>query len=192
MAYADDPFQGIDDDDPRIAKIATIHPGRSDKHGAYDPHRFYTVSKNAHDHSENIQVPFPPAVAALIKRVVELDALTEYRSKQDVIRDAVYHRLAFLADEYGQFDLTISLERHLVDVRAQMRREERATEERIVANAAADLEMMDGKGQWRKLQRELDELEIGLRVVDEDLRERLQGLIDQYRGRLKRFGNLDD
>ena len=67
----------------------------------YDPNRFYIHSTNRHNHSTSVRtIPrttsFPPEIVAEMAQIVD-DPRTPYRSKQDLIRDAVIHRLHHLA-----------------------------------------------------------------------------------------------
>lgn len=58
---------------------------------SYSPERFYTRSTNSHDHSVNRQVKLSPGLDAVCHYAVE--TVPEYRTVQDVIRDALVHRL---------------------------------------------------------------------------------------------------
>lgn len=63
---------------------------------------FYIHSTNKHNHAHTVRTlpehtRFPPEVVAQMREMVD-DPLTPYRSLQDLIRDAVYHRLHDLAE----------------------------------------------------------------------------------------------
>jgi hypothetical protein len=59
-------------------------------------HRFYTASRDAKGHSVWVRVRFPVHELADLEQLVKSTKLP-YRSVQDLIRDAVTHRLAYIA-----------------------------------------------------------------------------------------------
>lgn len=69
--------------------------------GGYALDRFYCASTNAHDHSETIQLKLPKHVKVLINQFVGNDELPAYRSVNDVVRDALVHRLQWIQDFYA-------------------------------------------------------------------------------------------
>lgn len=56
----------------------------------YAKDKIYTRSTNGHDHSETLYVKVSPALMAVIAECVE--KVGEYRSRADVVRDALIHR----------------------------------------------------------------------------------------------------
>ena len=116
---------------------------------AYSVTRFYTRATNAHDHSRNVQVPMPSDIHAEIMRWVGI--IPEYRSAQDVIRDAVRHRIQQLGEmdpakvDHGllaEYDLADSIEqtRHRVKLRRQLVRDAGdAAKEAVEAGDAAQM-----------------------------------------------------
>lgn len=57
----------------------------------YAPDKFYTRSTNSHDHSETLYVKVSPALFAALNDAVE--KVSEYRTRADIVRDALIHRL---------------------------------------------------------------------------------------------------
>lgn len=57
----------------------------------YAKDKIYTRSTNGHDHSETLYVKISPALAAVIAEAI--DKVDSYRSKADVVRDALIHRM---------------------------------------------------------------------------------------------------
>jgi hypothetical protein len=72
--------------------------------GAYSLDDFYVASTNQHDHSETIQLKLPKHVKALVNQFVGMEDLPALRSANDVVRDALVHRLHYLQHEYGASD----------------------------------------------------------------------------------------
>ena len=57
----------------------------------YSKDKIYTRSTNGHDHSETLYVKLSPALMAVVSECVE--KVGEYRTKADVVRDALVHRM---------------------------------------------------------------------------------------------------
>ena len=66
---------------------------------AYSVDRFYTRATNEKDHGEYIRVKLAPEVIAELNRIVASGIVPEYESPQDIIRDAIVHRVRWLNDQ---------------------------------------------------------------------------------------------
>ena len=66
----------------------------------YDPAKFYVRASNGHDHSEKLQVPFLPSQYTEMARVVGAGVIPAYTSMQALVRDAIFHRLMWLAENF--------------------------------------------------------------------------------------------
>lgn len=67
---------------------------------SYDPNTFYTRATDGNGHDGNLQVKVSPALLGQITHILESRMIPDYRTRADVVRDAVIHRLRWLADEY--------------------------------------------------------------------------------------------
>ena len=67
----------------------------------YDVRKIFTRSVDSKGHSDKVQVKMVSSQVSLISKWVE-DRRTKYRSNQDFIRDAVYHRLHQMNEIYGE------------------------------------------------------------------------------------------
>lgn len=67
--------------------------------GGYDPDEIHTTSQDDHGHSIHLRVHAPKTWGAIMGQVIESDMWPEYRSNQDIIRDALYHRLQWIDDQ---------------------------------------------------------------------------------------------
>ena len=187
-------FRGTDDeyDDQRAEKLKnlkSLHPGSPKPIGGeYSREKFYTYSKNEHDHSVNVQVTMRPQLSNLLGRAVSMGLIPEYASKQAIIRDAIHHRLADIAENYADFEMSDMLALERMDTLAQMRREHRRTIKAVLTNAQADLDELVRDSDWDDLALELDKLEMHAGDMPAKSREKLDGLIQEYRGKLRRFG----
>lgn len=94
-------FQGRGPSAGRV--VAFPRPGAQDlglDDGSYSLDDFYVASTNQHDHSETIQLKVPKHVKALLNQFVRMEDIPAYRSANDVMRDALVHRLQYLQHEY--------------------------------------------------------------------------------------------
>ena len=67
---------------------------------SYDIDSFYTRATDGNGHDGVLQVKVSPALLGQITHILESKAIPAYRTRADVVRDAVIHRLRYLADNY--------------------------------------------------------------------------------------------
>lgn len=65
---------------------------------AYSPDRFYTRATDGKGHAELLHLKLPPELASALAQIVQSRAIPEYRTVQDLIRDAIVHRLHYLRE----------------------------------------------------------------------------------------------
>ena len=65
----------------------------------YDPDTIVTDSQDGHGHSAHLRVHVPKTWGAIMHGVVNSDAWPEYRTTQDILRDALYHRLHWIEQQ---------------------------------------------------------------------------------------------
>lgn len=81
------------------AKNGSSHDAWQTEDPAYSVDRFYTRATNDKDHGEYIRVKLAPEVIAELNRIVASGIVPEYESPQDIIRDAIVHRVRWLNDQ---------------------------------------------------------------------------------------------
>lgn len=64
--------------------------------GGYSPTQFYTGS-GGREHS-SITISLPETIMSQIRAIVQQRTIPAYRTYQDFVRDAVHHRLQYIAD----------------------------------------------------------------------------------------------
>lgn len=69
---------------------------------AYDRDKFYTRATDGNGHDNTIAIKVSPALFGQLAHLVESRQVSAYRTKADVIRDAVIHRLVYLRERYPQ------------------------------------------------------------------------------------------
>lgn len=67
---------------------------------SYDPSNFYTRATDGNGHDGGLQVKVSPALLGQINHILESRIIPQYRTRADIVRDALIHRLRYLADEY--------------------------------------------------------------------------------------------
>jgi hypothetical protein len=69
----------------------------------YSPDKFYTRATDGKGHSEVVHLKLPPEITSVMAQIVQSRAIPDYRTAQDIIRDAIVHRLQYLR-ESGMVD----------------------------------------------------------------------------------------
>lgn len=67
----------------------------------YSPDKFVTTASDEKGHSERIRINLRTDLMPTIGQIVASGQFEAYRSSHDFIRDAVYHRLQYVADTLG-------------------------------------------------------------------------------------------
>lgn len=72
-------------------------PWTTEDTARYSTDQFYTRATNAHDHSAKLRLHLPPDALAAAEEVIQ--QVPAYRSIADLLRDALYHRVHYLATD---------------------------------------------------------------------------------------------
>lgn len=98
----------------------------------YSETRFYTRSTDSKGHKSDFRVAVPPGLAADIHALVARGIYPQYRTAGDLFRDAIMHRMTWLAHNYGLLDLAEGLKRQQTLQRlGDYQQRERETEQMI-------------------------------------------------------------
>jgi len=144
----------------------------------YSLEDFYTKSVDSRGHREMTRVAFPPNVLSTLSTIVQSGKIPAYRTVQDVIRDAVLHRIWWLEryalkESYGIIDYT-SLKMVKLQQAVENSLKEGERMEAIVSTAEKALE-------HHRLIKDKEEM---IRLLNE-LRNQLDNIREPFRGRLK-------
>lgn len=74
------------------------YPGSLSKPNSEEEFIFHATDKKGH-HATLSKLAIPPEMDQAISQIIEQSHF-EYRTKADIVRDALYHRLAWLCDHY--------------------------------------------------------------------------------------------
>jgi len=86
LTIVDDSWSTKDDTGESTDDWSTVSPG------GYARNRYYSRATDGHGHSEQMQFKHSPSVMGMIGAVVA-SGRTPYKTPQDLVRDAVIHRL---------------------------------------------------------------------------------------------------
>lgn len=76
----------------------------------YDISSFYTKGSDGRGHSDNMRVRLKPDVAGEIASLVASGFIPDYTTPQDMVRDAIVHRLRWIAENTDNRDLRAKLD----------------------------------------------------------------------------------
>lgn len=94
--------------------------------GDYSPKKFYTKSSDSKGHSDTIWLKVPVSLSSALAAIVQSRAIPEYRTSQDICRDAIVHRLHYLY-ETGMIKGVESAMRRQMAIETLLEREEWAS-----------------------------------------------------------------
>lgn len=152
----------------------------------YDPNRFYTASQDRHGHSSKVTANLPKNIMAAIAELVA-DSKYPYRTTEAFVRDAVYHRLKYIAT-FGE-DM-----QHLADIvneammadEYQQRMDKRIARDELVQRALLDLEDAETRGMTRDARRIVAKIEEHADKLPEPWRSQMKTIASEARVRLRK------
>lgn len=65
---------------------------------SYDPDKVYNASRDSKGFGSSLRMKVPPSLLSELGHVVQSGIITEYRTREDFFRDAIVHRLHWVAD----------------------------------------------------------------------------------------------
>lgn len=69
-------------------------------YNTYDLRNFYTQSTDTKGHLTTLRVNLPPSMLHEMGNFVAARKIPQYRSNADIARDAIFHRLHWITEEY--------------------------------------------------------------------------------------------
>ena len=150
----------------------------------YSLEDFYTKSVDSRGHREMTRVAFPPNVLSTLSTIVQSGKIPAYRTVQDVIRDAVLHRIWWLEkyalkESYGIIDYA-SLKMMRLQQFIENSLKEGQRMEAIVINAEKALEYYRSLRDKEEVARILSELRNQIDNVREPFKDRLKNIIERF------------
>lgn len=99
---------------PETGKIIDLWAGETEN---YAVNKFYTSSiENKHGNHRTIKnVPIPPGLMGQMSALVQSGRIPAYKTIQDIVRDAIVHRLHYLADFTADAEMKSVVEQEVLD-----------------------------------------------------------------------------
>lgn len=156
-----------------------------DEADAYDPKKFYTASQDKKGHSYHARVNLPKPLAGQMAGLVQSGLIPQFRSIEDVIRDAVMHRVKQVARmiDDGELEGAVDLAMLLSNEMQMVHDEEEAGE--FVAAVQANAARLLKRQSWSELRRYLAERQDFAEALPPYFRDQLLDVIDVYQEQAK-------
>lgn len=158
--------------------------GWSTESSDYSPDRFYVVSAENSGQRVSRNIWLPATTDAQIVRLIQEGKIRDYRSRDDIIRDALVHRLFYVNQmlQDGMLGSAVTGQMRQSKVDAVMRNQQQ--DEHYVTSSIEGLQKASGNpGQLRVLL-EVLEGEMGDPTLSNADRARLGAEVGNYRGML--------
>lgn len=147
----------------------------------YSASQFYTRSTDGLGNYRHQRVNVPPEMAARMATIVAKDYVPEYRTAQDLIRDAIHHRLQWLEKRIndGELEQVLSVERRRAEVeRLRMEVEDLS---RMVTESEQTLTAAAVAEDWPSLARALESITDHSNEIREPYAGRLYELVKRFK-----------
>lgn len=147
----------------------------------YDIAMVYTRSKNKHDHGDKMSCTVPPLMNGEVQQLIKRDIVPAYRSVQDFMRDAMYHRLMF----WNQLlELPPETQRMLV-IEWQLSLNEQELERvvnvgKVIADMQTVLQQLVASGDVDSAWSYITRTRTNVQLMDEHLKFRAEQVLQQY------------
>lgn len=152
---------------------------------SYDEEIYYTAATDEQGHSAIVRFRVPPSLQGEISKIVQGGKVAAYTTMQDFYRDALFHRLQWIADRLGDVKLlgVIERERRLVNTESKKNEYEGLSND---VESTTDLcRKLSKAGDWELLKDTIDDVEVTAEGSREPYRGKLEALVAKYRAVLK-------
>lgn len=151
----------------------------------YSEANVYNRSTDGHGHNVNLQTRIAPDIAGEINALVASQVIPEYRTAADVVRDALVHRLYYIAQrtKNGDLERRITIEMRLARLdawRAEMANMERLLNEQTEA-LQKSLDLLDLDMMERLLQVAAENVEVMRDPYAQQLKDQVKAFRAKYR-----------
>lgn len=152
----------------------------------YDPHEFYTSSSDKKGHQQQFRVNVPPSLGSEIAQLVQSQRIPAYRTAQDVIRDALIHRLQWLRDHGHPIsrDMQHELDLQMAKVKAQTKLQRVQEAEEYLDTIQEVFASLVGPDSRDDLRRELVEASLYVESLPRGFQHKAEAIIEKYKAYL--------
>jgi len=137
----------------------------------YSRDNLYVKSTNKHDHSETVYVKVQPGTIAQIEELVR--KVPELRSRGDVIRNALYHDMAYWVTVLEDEDLGRWLNTEMMQAQADMAQQELISLAKLVDSWRTNIQLARNAGDKDALERLYEQLKQQAEQIREPYSSRL-------------------
>lgn len=137
----------------------------------YSRDNLYVKSTNKHDHSETVYVKVQPGTIAQIEELVR--KVPELRSRGDVIRNALYHDMAYWVTVLEDDDLGRWLNTEMMQAQADMAQQELISLAKLVDSWRTNIQLARNAGDKDALERLYEQLKQQAEQIREPYSSRL-------------------
>lgn len=112
-----------------MGDVVPFNPWDLEDNDEYDPDEFYCGSVDRNGHHAGLNIGIKPNISARIDELVASKMFPAYKTKGHFARDAMVHRLHYLADRARDSDLLrfVKIEMHAAKLEADRYEHERLT-----------------------------------------------------------------
>jgi len=143
--------------------------------------KHYVAATNRFNHSMETRVRVPPDFGAQVKRLVDRGMIEAYKSPADFYRDAAYHHLHYLNEQFQDANLE-----NMLTLWGRLNRQEfvaqyMANMESLVSNYRDQLQKASSTTNWYVLRVTLAHAAEDMKELREPYHSEVKALVDSYR-----------
>jgi len=143
----------------------------------YSVSKYYTSARDKKGFSTTVRVSIPPVVMSNIASFVATQRIPEYKTSQDVLRDALVHRLQWLRDNVDSLVLNDAAKMLIMETRSEQYLRHREAVAKHLRNYEDAFRLSNRNDQVMLLKNVTADL---ADASDDTLREGLLALVQRY------------
>ncbi len=150
----------------------------------YDPNEFYTASQDKKGHSFHMRVNLPKPLGGQLYGLIQSAVVPQYRSVEDIARDALYHRVKQIARAIDDGELEATVDMAMLHAQELQITETAQHAEELIDAMQTNAAMMWQRNDAKSLKKFLAERRSVSDSLVEPYRTDYLAVIKNYEGRL--------
>ncbi len=150
----------------------------------YDPNEFYTASQDKKGHSFHARVNLPKPLGGAMGALIQSQAIPQYRTVEDLMRDATYHRVKQIARALDDGELEAQVDMAMLHAQELQITETAQHADELIDSMQTNAAMYWQRGDMRALKKYLAERRQVADSLVEPYRTDYLAVIKTYEGRL--------
>ncbi len=151
----------------------------------YDERKFYTFAEDKKGHSVTVRVVLPKNLAGQIARVIGAGRIPEYRSANDLYRDAVFHRARKVAQWIDDDELKHEVDLQILIAEELMIQQKKDDASELQKQMTVNLEDAFSRKDYGWIAVYIDERMDRLDLVPQAFQAQMREMLNRYQGRLE-------